>query len=80
MKDFDFDAYANWLANARKEARRAQTSGDYKRLTTEYSIEDYDIREKGDHVESYNTITGETLFEARCKSEAQADLREAFKV
>lgn len=43
-----------------------------------YAFEDYDIRKKGDHWESFNTKTGEKLFEAMTYEEAMADLREEF--
>ena len=43
-----------------------------------WSENDYDIRKKGDHWESFNTKTGEKLFEAMTYEEAMADLREEF--
>ena len=50
------------------------------RLIGGYCIEDYDIRKKGDHFESYNKITGEGMFEAFSYEEALADLREEFAI
>ena len=78
MEEKDFDMFANWWVRAQQEKRRAQSSGDYARLTKHYSIGDYDIRKQGDHFESYNTITGEVLFEAQTREEAKRDLREVF--
>ena len=43
-----------------------------------YTREDFDIRKRGDHWESYNIKTGESLFEAMTYEEAMADLREEF--
>ena len=43
-----------------------------------YIMDDFNIRKKGDHWESYNTKTGETLFEGMTYEEAMADLREEF--
>ena len=80
MAEKDFDAFANWLINAQKEARRAQASGTITRLTEHYSFEDYDVRPKDGHYESYNTKTGEGLYTAQTISEAWRDLREQFGV
>lgn len=77
-----FDSFANWLIEARKEGKERQKKGDIKRLLNRnvYSYDDYDVRKKGDHVESYNKITGEVLFEAFDETEAWRDLREEFGV
>lgn len=77
-----FDVFGNWLINAQLEAKERQKRDDYKRLTNRelYSIDDYSIRKKGDHYESFNTITGEGLFEAFSIEEAMRDLREEFGV
>lgn len=77
-----FDSFANWLIEARKEGKQRQKKGDMKRLLNRnvYSYDDYDVRKRGDHVESYNKITGEVLFEAFDETEAWRDLREEFGV
>ena len=77
-----FQVFGNWLINARLEAKERQKRNDYKRLTNRelYSIDDYNIRKKGDHYESFNRITGEGLFEASTLEEAMRDLREEFGV
>lgn len=77
-----FDSFANWLIEARKEGKERQKKGDIKRLLNRnvYSYDDYDVRKKGDHVESYNKITGEALFEAFDEKEAWRDLRQEFGV
>ena len=68
----------DWILRAIAEAQRAQRKNPLPRLIGEYSIDDYNVRGKGDHFESYNKITGESLFEAFSEEEAWADLREEF--
>lgn len=68
----------DWLLRSMAEARRTRTKNPLPRLLNDYTIEDYGVRPKEDHVESYNKITGEGLFEALTEDEAWADLREEF--
>ena len=70
----------NWIMKALLEKKRRQERNPLKRLLDKerYGIDDYDVRKKGDHFESYNKITGESLFEAYSEEEAYADLREEF--
>lgn len=70
----------DWILRAKAEAKIAQRKNPLSRLIGEYCIEDYDIRKKGDHFESYNKLTGEGLFEASTYREALADLREEFAI
>jgi hypothetical protein len=75
-----FHCYANWIVEAQRRKERAQKGPGYSKLLDPmmFGIDDYDVRKKGDHVESYNRITGETLFEAHNETEAWQDIREAF--
>ena len=68
-----------WLINRIAETKITARKKPLKRLLS-YSADDYDVRKKGDHFESYNKITGESLFEAFSEKEAWADLREEFAV
>ena len=70
--------FSEWMLKAIAEAKRRQRMNPLPRLIGNYSIEDYDIRKKGDHFESYNKRTGEALFEAFSYEEAMADLRAEF--
>ena len=63
--------YAERQYRELKNKRRAESGIVYGR-------DDYDIRKKGDHYESYNVHTGESLYEALTYEEASADLRETF--
>ena len=67
-----------WVMRAEAAAKIAKARNPLPRLIGEYDISDYSIRKKGDHFESYNTITGEGLFEAQTRTEALADLQEEF--
>ena len=74
-----FDHYAAWMIKARQDAKKAKAAYDRQKAEgRHYSLEDYDVRKRGDHYESYNKLTGETLFEAFTMAEARADLREEF--
>ena len=69
----------DWMLRAAAEKRYAQTKQRRrKEAGIVWMFEDFDIRKKGDHWESYNTKTGETLFEGMTYEETMADLREEF--
>ena len=71
---------ANWTQRAIWYARETRRKGKFQRERAKWSFDDYDVRKKGNHVESYNIHTGEALFEAFDESEAWRDLREEFGV
>jgi len=80
LSESGFRAYANWIADARRTARETRLRTGYNKLFNPlmFDIDDYAVRRKSDHVESYNKITGETLFEAHNETEAWQDIREIF--
>lgn len=67
-----------WYFRALQEKRIAASKKTYARLTNHYRIQDYEVREKGDHYASYNLFTGEIFLEAESYDEAWRDLKEAF--
>ena len=74
-----FQTYANFMHRAEQNKKILEK----KQLTSlidplRFTIDDYDVRKKGDHCESYNKITGEALFEAHNETEAWEDLKETF--
>lgn len=70
----------DWRLRAIYESKRAEATNPLPRLLNKeiYSENDYAVRKKGDHFESYNRITGESLFEAFSYEEAMADVRAVF--
>lgn len=75
-----FHSYANWITQARNSAKQKQQFRSRDCFSSPLILcpEDFDVRKKGDHVESYNRITGESLYEAHNTTEAWNDIREMF--
>ena len=66
------------IQKQKDEEDRLQKNLKFNLMLRNSKFEDYNVRQSGGHVESYNIHTGETLYTASCESEAWADLREEF--
>ncbi len=71
---------ANWTQRAMWYTRETRRKNKHGLERKKWSYEDYNVRKRGNHAESYNIHTGETLFEAYDETEAWRDLREEFGV
>ena len=79
----EFKQFSQNMVKKIREDRKARNRAISESLNDPrrgYSLEDFDVRKRGDHFESYNKRTGKKLFEACSWSEAWADLREEFLV
>ena len=63
--------YAEQKMNRKKQER-------WRNMMQTATIEDFDIRRKGDHYESYHIKSGKSLYEALTYEEARRDLLEEF--
>ena len=78
-----FDEFRNFSSEMAKKARRKRETtleAIHMKLNDhrQYNFEDFDVRKRGDHFESYNKKTGKKLFEACTWTEAWEDLKEEF--
>ncbi len=79
----EFVEFSKEMAEKAREQKKKEQKYEARKKFMKnyfYPFDVFDVRKKGDHVESYNTITGEALFEAQTESEAWNDLREEFGV
>ena len=78
----EFKNFSNEMAKKVRRKRDAELDAIHKKMNDhrQYNIEDFGIRKRGDHFESYNKRTGKKLFEACTWMEAWEDLKEEFLV
>lgn len=67
-----------WLLNAYAEKQLKQKRSKRRDPLSGFTADDYAVRKRGDHYESYNIHTGKALYEAMTIEEARADIREEF--
>ena len=76
----EFRNFSNEMANKVRHKREVTLEAIHMKLNDhhQYNFEDFGIRKRGDHFESYNKKTGKKLFEACTWTEAWEDLKEEF--
>lgn len=78
----EFREFSNGMIQKIRDKRQKELEVIHMKLNDyrQYNYEDFDVRKKGDHYESYNKKTGKKLFEACTWTEAWEDLKEEFLV
>lgn len=73
--------HGEWILKAYAEKQRKARKQKYRREEN-WTANDFDVRTRGEIVESYNKQTGKVLYkypnEAFAEAEAWADIREEF--
>ena len=80
-----FDEFRNFsseMALKVRKTREETLQAIHRKINDhhQYDFEDFDVRRRGDHYESYNKKTGKKLFEACTYTEAWEDLKDEFFV
>ena len=78
----EFREFSEGMIHKIREEREKKLEVIHMKLNDhrQYNYEDFDVRKKGDHFESYNKRTEKKLFEACTWTEAWEDLKEEFLV